>query len=117
MKILALLLLLFLGPTSAQAALCTIPDIDWGYSKQFYGTDYSFIYNNDDQRLYFSYPSTQYTIYTGISSIFAHSFTYISATPQDFLNQVSGQPGAHAYLEAENCLPLLNENGEVLLTW
>lgn len=108
-----LLFLLLSAPVCADyPPLCTLPSIGSGYYKPFYGTHYSFTYNDSTKKLYYTLPEGQFTIYENIPYNFAHGFTYVGTTPAQFVQQAAIY---HTYLEAENCNPILAENGNKIL--
>jgi hypothetical protein len=106
-------LLIIFSLTNEALASCTLPNIDFGYRKPFYGTNYSFTYSDGTKKLYFVYPDGTYTLYLNVSATFARGFTYIKTTPDQFLTSINKT--YDAVLTAEDCTPLTAENGEVLL--
>lgn len=109
------LVLMFLFARAALAAPCPPPTIDAGFGQSFYGTAVvsGFLWDQNNQLLYVIGISRQYVTYVAVPLATAQNFAY-TKTPDAFYAQ-NVQNSFHEAMEAENCQPLVNENGAAIL--
>jgi len=115
MRALAIAAFIFFGAQAAEASPCPPPIINAGFGQTFTGTSYvsGFLWDANNLYLYVMNYKQQYTTYILVPQATAQNFA-TAASPDTFFYQ-NVENSFHIALAAENCTPLRNQNGNIIL--
>jgi hypothetical protein len=115
-KKLFIFLVVLLAPCGAVAAPCPPPPISAGFGQTFTNTAMvsGFLWDANLQLLYVMDFHQQYVTFIKVPQSTAQNFSYTNNADTFYTQNVENS--FHEALEAQDCKPLLNQNGNILLS-